>query len=57
MSSKWKDERMKPWNVVKTADFNPNWGQGEFTCIHTLKDKEGAWWQAKFDKSYTITKI
>ena len=44
MSSKWKDDRMKPWNPIKTINFNANWGQGEFTCIHTMNDKEGAWW-------------
>jgi hypothetical protein len=57
MSSKWRDERMKEWNVVKTDKFNPQWGHGEFTCIHTLNDKEGAWWQAKFGKETLITKV
>jgi len=51
MSTKWKDERMKPHNVVKTTNFNSNWGQGEFTCIHTLNDKEGPWWKALFNKT------
>jgi hypothetical protein len=46
MSSKWKDERMKPWNPIKvTQKFNPNWGGGKFTCIHTMNDAEGAWWK------------
>ena len=44
MSSQWKDERMKAWNVIKTNKFNANWGKGEFTCIHTMNDKDGAWW-------------
>ena len=44
MSSKWNDARMKAWNVIKTQNWNANWGQGEFTCIHTMNDKEGAWW-------------
>ena len=48
---------MLPWNVIKTSEFNPNWGQGEFTCIHTLRDEEGAWWQAKFEKPVVITKV
>jgi hypothetical protein len=48
---------MKPENVVKTDKFNPYWGQGEFTCIHTLSDKEGAWWQEKFPDETTVTKI
>jgi len=26
MSSMWKDERMKPWNPIKTINFNANWG-------------------------------
>ena len=51
MSTKYKDKRMKPWNVVKTTNFNSNWGQGEFTCIHTLNDKEGPWWKALFNKT------
>ena len=55
MSSKWKDERMKPWNVVKTTNFNANWGKGEFTCIHTLNDKDGPWWKAEFGNTVTIT--
>jgi hypothetical protein len=57
MSSKWKDERMLPWNVVKTDKWNSNWGQGEFTCIHTLNDDDGAWWEAKFADAITVTKI
>ena len=57
MSTKWKDERMKPWNVVKTTNWNSNWGKGEFTCIHTLNDKEGPWWKAQFEAPQTITKV
>ena len=45
MSSYWKDERMKPWNVIKTKNFNANWGQGEFTCVHSLADEDGPWWR------------
>jgi hypothetical protein len=57
MSSYWKDARMKAWNVIKTANFNPNWGAGEFTCIHTLNDEAGPWWQAKFGAVVTVTKV
>jgi len=57
MSSKWKDERNVPWNVFKTANFNANWGQGEFTCIHTMNDEAGPWWKAKFGAKVTITKV
>jgi hypothetical protein len=57
MSSQWKDDRMKPWNVIKTLQFNANWGQGEFTCIHTLNDKEGPWWMAKLGAEVTINKV
>jgi hypothetical protein len=58
MSSLWDDIRMKPWNVVKTNNFNPNWGQGEFTCIHTLADKEGPWWRVGFSGvSLIITRV
>jgi len=57
MSSMWNDARMKPWNVFKTQNFNANWGQGEFTCIHTLNDKDGPWWMAKFGAEVTVTKI
>ena len=48
MSSQWKDDRMKPWNPIKTKNWNAKWGQGEFTCIHTMNDEEGAWWAADF---------
>ena len=57
MSSQWKDERMKPWNPIKTNRFNPNWGKGEFTCIHSMNDAEGPWWKAKFGGEFTITKV
>lgn len=26
MSSRWKDHRIKPWNPIKTTNFNSNWG-------------------------------
>jgi len=48
---------MKPENPVKTEEFNPSWGQGEFTCIHTLNDEDGAWWRAAFGEQLTITKV
>jgi hypothetical protein len=48
---------MKPWNVLKTMNFNANWGQGEFTCVHSMNDKDGAWWKAKFGVKVTITKV
>jgi len=57
MSSKWKDDRMKPWNPVKTENWNANWGEGEFTCIHSMNDEAGPWWKANFGASYTITKV
>lgn len=57
MSSKWNDERMKPWNVIKTDKWNANWGKGQFTCIHTLNDEAGAWWKAKFGQDLTVTKV
>jgi len=57
MSSMWKDERMKPWNVIKSMNFNSKWGQGEFTCIHTLNDKDGPWWKANFGMEVTVTKV
>jgi hypothetical protein len=57
MSSRWKDDRNQAWNVFKTENFNANWGQGEFTCIHTMNDKEGPWWQAKFGATVTVTKV
>ena len=56
MSSKWNDDRMEPWNVLK-ENFNPNWGKGDFSCIHTLNDKEGPWWSAKFGMEATVTKV
>jgi hypothetical protein len=44
MSSTWKDSRVQPWNPIKTTTYNANWGQGAFTCIHTLNDDAGPWW-------------
>ena len=55
MSSAWKDARNSPCNPVKTQNFNAYWGQGEFTCIHTLNDPEGPWWKSKFNSTVTIT--
>ena len=57
MSSMWKDIRMKSWNPVKTSNFNANWGEGEFTCIHTMKDPNGAWWQAEFGAVVKVAKV
>jgi hypothetical protein len=48
---------MKPDNVFKTDNFNVDWGKGEFTCIHTLADKEGPWWQTDFGESKTVTRV
>ena len=56
-SSLWHDERNQPWNVIKSANFNAYWGQGDFTCVATLNDKDGPWWQADFGMTVTITKI
>jgi hypothetical protein len=44
MSSRWKDDRMLPCNPIKSIKWNANWGKGEFTCIHTLKEDNGPWW-------------
>jgi hypothetical protein len=30
---------------------------GEFTCIHTLADAAGPWWQATLSEELTITKV
>jgi len=35
MSSKYNHKKNKAWNPVKSTDFNPNWGKGQFTCMHT----------------------
>jgi len=53
MSSVWKDGRTEvhPHDVFKSKKWNANFGWdklGELTCIHTLTDKDGAWWQVKF---------
>jgi hypothetical protein len=53
----WKDDRMMPCNPIKTVQYNPNWGKGEFTCIHTLKEEDGPWWQAKFNATYVVSKV
>lgn len=58
MSSMWKDDRVQPNNPYKSTTFNSNWGLGDFTCIHTQKDPDGAWWKVKFDKlDILVTKI
>jgi hypothetical protein len=44
-STYWRDGRVKAWNPFKTNRFNARWGQGAFTCTHTLNDARGAWWQ------------
>jgi hypothetical protein len=48
---------VKPENPIKTPNFNPFWGMGEFTCIHTLADEGGAWWEATLKEEVTITKV
>jgi hypothetical protein len=49
---------MKPNNPFKSVTFNSNWGQGDFTCVHTLNDKDGAWWQIKFNNvNVLVTKV
>ena len=48
MSSLWRDKRVQPQNVFKSTTYNSNWGQGDFTCIHTLNDANGAWWRYNF---------
>ena len=50
MSSAWKNENNSPCNPFK-PNFNSHWGKGDFSCIHTLNDKDGPWWKAKFEKS------
>lgn len=57
MSSTWKDDRIKPYNPFKTTEFSARFGSGAFTCIHTMNDKEGAWWKAEFGYSPTIAKV
>lgn len=57
MSSTWKDERNQAYNVFKTTTYNANWGKGQFTCIHTMNDAEGAWWRVNFGIDLTITKV
>jgi len=57
MSSVWKDGRVvtSPNDVFKTKIWNANFGyeeiggkKYELTCIHTMMDKEGAWWKVNF---------
>jgi len=57
MSSYWKDHRIKAYNPFKTTEFSPRWGTGTFTCIHSLNDKDGAWWKLDFGYQPTIAKI
>jgi len=54
MSSYWRDKRVKAFNPFKTNRFAPRWGQGAFTCIHTLNDARGAWWMAPFVGGNTL---
>jgi hypothetical protein len=57
-SSRWKDHRNHPYNPAKTTtSWNAGWGQGQFTCIHTLNDAAGAWWKVNLENTYTIGKI
>jgi len=57
MSSQFKHKKNKPWNPVKSWNFNANWGKGEFTCMHTKADKKGAWWKASFGGTYTVMEV
>ena len=57
MSTYWKDKRVKAWNVFKTTAFNARWGKGAFTCIHTLNDARGAWWQVGLMGNPTVYRI
>ena len=57
MSSRWSYEKMQPWNPIKTNNFNPNWGKGEFTCIHTMDDDDGPWWKASFGMPVIVTRV
>jgi len=57
MSTKWNDDRMMPWNPIKTNTWNAHWGKGEFTCVHSLNDAEGPWWRANLETNVVITKI
>jgi hypothetical protein len=57
MSSLWKDPRVKPNNVFKSTTWNSNWGYGAFTCIHTLKENTGPWWNVNFPADIVVTKV
>jgi hypothetical protein len=57
MSSQYKHKKNKPWNPVKSWNFNANWGKGEFTCMHTKADKKGAWWKGMFGGTYTVMEV
>ena len=57
MSSYWKDKRVKAFNPFKTNRFAPRWGQGAFTCIHTLNDARGAWWMARFNGNAMVSRV
>jgi hypothetical protein len=57
MSSLWKDPRVTPNNVFKATTWNSNWGYGAFTCIHTLNDREGPWWNVNLGTDVVVTKV
>lgn len=57
MSSLWKDKRVQPKNPFKSTTFNSNWGGGDFTCVHTLNDPNGAWWRYNFGIDLVVTKV
>ena len=62
LSSVWKDGRteVKPGDVFRTKRWNANFGWtkfGELTCVHTLQDKDGAWWKVEFEDDILVTKI
>lgn len=57
MSSTWKDERIKAWNVVKGNQYSAKMFGGPNSCIHTMNDKEGAWWRGNFGRKITVTYV
>jgi hypothetical protein len=48
---------MKPNNPFKSITFNSNWGKGDFTCVHTLKEPEGSWWRTNFNVEIMVTRV
>ena len=52
-----KKEDNKAENVIKSENWNAKWGEGDLTCIHTLNDKDGAWWKGSFGMQVTVTRV